>query len=170
MFDIGENEGFELIKAGDYEAYISEVTPPSNINNKMVSNLSYTIRGDIEGQEYAGRTIKFDFFSDADNMKWKISALAKALGFFDNPETTKNVNGVKKLAFNSFEEFLNACLNKPVKINVAEDTYENKNGEEKFKNTVTKYMKTEHADFIAPEKTDAVMETADAEGIEELPF
>lgn len=123
MFDIGENEGFELIKAGDYEAYVSEITAPSNINGKMVSNLSYTIRGDIEGQEFAGRTIKFDYFSDADNMKWKISSLAKALGFFDNPETTKNVNGVKKLAFNTFDEFINACIDKPLKITVTEDVY-----------------------------------------------
>ena len=57
MFDISENEGFELIKVGEYEAYVSEVTPPSTINGKLVSNLSYTIRNDIEGQEFGGRTI-----------------------------------------------------------------------------------------------------------------
>ena len=102
MFDVSENEGFELIKVGEYEAYVSEVTPPSNINGKMVSNLSYTIRDDVE-QDFKGRTIKFDYFSDADNMKWKISSLAKALGFFENEATRKVVNGVKKLSFKSFE-------------------------------------------------------------------
>ena len=141
MFDISENEGFELIPVGEYEAYVSEVTTPSVINGKMVSNLSYTIRGDVEGQSSGGRMIKFDYFSDADNMKWKISSLAKALGFFENPETSKNVNGVKKLAFNSFEEFVNACLNKPLKISIGQDLYTNNKGEEKEKNTVEKYLK-----------------------------
>lgn len=170
MFDISENEGFELIKVGEYEAYVSEVTPPSNINGKMVSNLSYTIRNDIEGQEFGGRTIKFDYFSDADNMKWKISSLAKALGFFDNPETSKNVNGIKKLAFNSFDEFVNACLNKPLKISVGQDLYTDKKGEEKTKNTVEKYLPTEHADFTAPVVETAVMEDAGSEDLSELPF
>lgn len=170
MFDVSENEGFELIPAGDYEAYVSDVTTPSVINGKMVSQLSYTIRGDIEGQGAAGRSIKFDYFSDADNMKWKISSLAKALGFFDNPETSKNVNGVKKLAFNSFEEFILACLNKPLKINVGQDLYTNNKGEEKEKNTIEKYLPTEHADFTAPVVETTVMETADSEGLEELPF
>lgn len=170
MFDISENEGFELIKVGEYEAYVSEVTPPSNISGKMVSNLSYTIRNDIEGQEFGGRTIKFDYFSDADNMKWKISSLAKALGFFDNEETSKNVNGIKKLAFNSFEEFVNACLNKPLKISVGQDLYTDKKGEEKTKNTIEKYLPTEYADFTAPVVETAVMEDAGSEGLEELPF
>ena len=170
MFDISENEGFELIPVGDYEAYVSEVTPPSVINGKMVSQLSYTIRGDVEGQGSAGRTIKFDYFSDADNMKWKIASLAKALGFFENPETSKNVNGVKKLAFNSFEEFVNACLNKPLKISIGQDLYTNNKGEEKEKNTIVKYLPTEHADFTAPVVETAVMETSSDEGLEDLPF
>lgn len=171
MFDIGENEGFELIEVGEYEAYVSEVTPPSNINGKMVSNLSYTIRGDVEGQSFAGRTIKFDYFSDAENMKWKISSLAKALGFFENEATSKVVNGVKKLAFNSFEEFINACLNKPLRISVKQELYTNNKGEEKSKNSVDKYMLTNCPDFTAPlAEAQSALEGTDDGSQEELPF
>lgn len=167
MFDIGENEGFELVEAGVYEAYVSEATAPSNINGKMVSNLSYKIRGDIEGQKFAGREIKFDYFSDADNMKWKISSLAKALGFFENDATCKVVNGIKKLAFNSFEEFLNACVNKPLRIEVKQELYTDKKGEEKTKVSVVKYDTTEYTDFTAP-----VTEMVETDNLEEteLPF
>lgn len=169
MFDISENEGFELIKAGDYEAFVSEVTAPTNINGKMVSNISYKIREDID-QPYKNREIKFDYFSDADNMKWKIASLAKALGFFENPETSKDVNGVRKLAFNSFEDFLNACLNKPLLISVSEELYVNKKGEEKTKNTVIKYDQTKSdVKFEAP-VTVEVNDTMSAEEAEELPF
>lgn len=168
MFDVSENEGFELIKVGEYEAYVSEVTPPSNINGKMVSNLSYTIRDDVE-QDFKGRTIKFDYFSDADNMKWKISSLAKALGFFENEATSKVVNGVKKLSFNSFEEFVNACLHKPLRISVGQSTYVNKADEEKEKNDITKYLPANVKEFTPPAE-EAVMEASSDEDLQHLPF
>lgn len=169
MFDVSENEGFELIKVGEYEAYVSEVTPPSNINGKMVSNLSYTIRNDVEGQEFGGRTIKFDYFSDADNMKWKISSLAKALGFFENEATSKVVNGVKKLSFTSFEEFVNACLHKPLRISVNQSAYVSKSGDEKEKNGIEKYLPANVKEFTPPAE-EAVMEASSDEDIQHLPF
>lgn len=167
MFDVSENEGFELIKVGEYEAYVSEVTPPSNINGKMVSNLSYKIREDVE-QEFKGREIKFDYFSDADNMKWKISALAKALGFFEDDNYSKTVNGVKRLNFNSFEEFIQACLNKPIRINVNQSAYVNKSGDEKEKNGVEKYLPATVKEFTPPVET--VLEETNSEDLNELPF
>ena len=43
MFDISENEGFELIEAGKYEVYVLKYDPISVVNGSEMTNLTFKI-------------------------------------------------------------------------------------------------------------------------------
>lgn len=170
MFDISENEGFELIEAGKYEVYVLKYDPISVVNGSEMTNLTFKIRRDID-QEFKEREINFDRFVYEPKFKWKISNLAKALGFFENPDMVKEVNGVKKLNFNSFEEFLNACLGKPLVVEVVHNKYTNKNGKEITACNVSKYEPTAFKNFTAPVDEASYLTVNDNDlNTDDLPF
>lgn len=170
MFDVSENEGFELIEAGKYEAYVLKYDPISVINGVEMTNITYKIRSDVE-QKYKEREVSFDRFIYDSKMKWKISNLAKALGFFENAETSKEVNGVRKLNFNSFEDFLQACVGKPLVIEVKHNTYTNKNNKEVTAVNVCKYEPTTFIDFTAPVDEASFLTVNDEDlNTDDLPF
>lgn len=149
---IGEytEKEFKLLEDGQwYECFVSEVDKPEFDVAKGVlkGNVNYMVRDDVH-PDYAGAKINFDYFSEADNMLWKVNRLAKAIGV---PVGTD---------FSTLEEFFDFIKGKPVMIKVKHRP--NKDGSKIFAEA-NNVKATEVEGFVAP--TDAGGEFTD-----DLPF
>ncbi len=68
------------IENGIYEVTVSAVDDPEPKGEVMFSNVNYKLDD--------GREVRYDYISDADNLNWKNSAIARAIGFAEGEELT----------------------------------------------------------------------------------
>ena len=139
MITIGkhENKEFKQLENGAfYECFVSAVDELEldQARGVMKGSVNYKVRDDMH-PDYAGAEIRYDYFSEAENMGWKINAVASALVI---PEGT---------TFNSLKEFFDFIKGKAlmvkVKLEPSQDgtkMYAKANG----------YKPTETIGFVAP--------------------
>lgn len=132
-----EEKVFTPLVDGWYECFVSAVDEPEFDQAKGVekANVNYKVRDDIH-PEFEGAEIRYDYFSDADNMGWKINALSKAIGI---PVGTE---------FDSLKEFLDFIELKPLKVKVKMEA--NTKDPSKVYARANGYRPTEAFDFIPP--------------------
>jgi hypothetical protein len=105
--DHSKGEGFEIVKPGEYEVVaVNYDLKTSSTGNNMVV-MDYEIRSDVE-QPCQGQKILFDNFVVTDKSMWRFQQASKAAQFQDG------------ITFNSYKDWADAFLNKPVRVVVSE--------------------------------------------------
>ena len=109
-----EAKDMEFVKPGEYE-----VTPINFTTDKAKETgngrivFDYEIRSDVE-QPFKGKKILFDNFTVSENSMWRIHQISKAAQLPDNK------------TYASFKEWANELINKPIRVVVADRTYNGK--------------------------------------------
>jgi Protein of unknown function (DUF669) len=137
------DSGFEPIKPGEYEVTVVNYEQKESSTKKKMVVVDYEIRSDVD-QPCQGQKILFDNFIVSEKTMWRFSAASKAAQFPDG------------MQFDSYKEWADAFLNKPLRLVVGDHEYNGK------KYTEVKSFKVSEVD---PPKGDAI-EIAD----DDVPF
>jgi hypothetical protein len=115
MFKVNHAEAkdFEIVKPGEYEVTVVnyELSTATTGNNRVI--VDYEIRSDVD-QPCQGQKILFDNFTVTEKAMWRFQAASKAAQFPDGME------------FNSYKEWADAFLHKPLRLVVGEREHNGK--------------------------------------------
>ncbi|WHY75726.1 DUF669 domain-containing protein [Neobacillus sp. WH10] len=111
--DHSKGDGFEPIKPGEYEVTVINYELKKSSTGKNMVVVDYEIRSDVD-QPCQGQKILFDNFVVSDNTEWRFQQASKAAQFPDG------------MSFNSYKEWADAFLNKPLRLVVGEREYNGK--------------------------------------------
>ena len=149
-----------IIKAGEYEALIVNVEQRTAKSGTESINVEFVLRNDVQ-QEYQNKHVWMDV--------WRTQKT------IENGQYTRNINTISKVAgiqngqkFEGFESWVAAVKNRPCKITVGIETYNDKE-----KNTV-KWLNDTAFPNVAHKFKDTTTNTATQQPVEEetddLPF
>lgn len=143
-----EKEFKQLVNGDFYEVFVCAVDEPEfdPAKNANKGNVNFKVRDDVH-PDFAGAEIRYDYFSDAPNMAWKLNAISGAIGI---PVGTD---------FGSLKDFFDFIKGKPLKVKVkleasntdASKIYAKANG----------YKPTEAGAFVAPIEDSTTLEDDD---------
>lgn len=116
MFKVDHAKGestFEQIKPGEYEVTVVNYEQKTAASGNNMVVVDYEIRSDVD-QPCQGQKILFDNFVVSDKTEWRFQQASKAAQFPDG------------MTFNSYKEWADTFLNKPVRLVVGEREYNGK--------------------------------------------
>jgi Protein of unknown function (DUF669) len=115
MFKVNHAEAkeFDIVKPGEYELIVVnyELKTAASGNNRVI--VDYEIRSDVD-QPSQGQKILFDNFTVTEKAMWRFQAASKAAQFPDG------------MSFNSYKEWADTFLNKPLRLVVGEREHNGK--------------------------------------------